>query len=32
MEDELIFHREKKMQGLLYHLINLAFFVESEII
>jgi len=32
MEDEVIFHHEKKMQGLLYHVIVLVFFAESEII
>lgn len=30
MEDEIVFHRDKKMQGLLFQLINLAFFAESE--
>ena len=30
MEDEVIFHQKKKVQGVLYQLINLAFFAESE--
>jgi hypothetical protein len=32
MEDEIIFLPVLKMQGLLFHLMNLAFFAESEII